>query len=284
MLKRENIRIRDPFIYTDKENGCYYMYGTTDLKPTSIYAGNSFSVYKSYDLENFEEPKVLFDAKDTDFWATKDFWAAEMHKYNGKYYLFGSGKADGKCRGTNIFVSDAPDGDFKPVSPLPATPIDWECLDGTFFVENGTPYIIFSHEWLQVHDGEIWAMPLTEDLSAPAGEPVKLFSASESPYTSPIGSPNGEYDPNSNNYVTDGPFFYREDGKLKMIWSSFSYGRYLVLSAESDSLLGKWTHKESIFDFDGGHAMVFYTLEGERMISLHAPNTRGIERPRFYKF
>lgn len=26
MLKREDIRIRDPFIFTDKENRCYYMY------------------------------------------------------------------------------------------------------------------------------------------------------------------------------------------------------------------------------------------------------------------
>ena len=38
MIKREEIRIRDPFIYTDRENNCYYMYGTTDLVNDKIVA------------------------------------------------------------------------------------------------------------------------------------------------------------------------------------------------------------------------------------------------------
>ena len=36
MIKRQDLRIRDPFILTDKENGCYYMYGTTDLEEHSL--------------------------------------------------------------------------------------------------------------------------------------------------------------------------------------------------------------------------------------------------------
>ena len=47
MLKREEIRIRDPFIYTDTENGCYYMYGTTALVAGSGSAGNTFSLSSS---------------------------------------------------------------------------------------------------------------------------------------------------------------------------------------------------------------------------------------------
>ena len=42
MLKREEIRIRDPFIFTDTENKCYYMYGTTDLDKDGN-AKNTFS-------------------------------------------------------------------------------------------------------------------------------------------------------------------------------------------------------------------------------------------------
>ena len=63
MLKREEIRIRDPFILTDKEAGCYYMYGTTNLHDGSLVAYPKFSVYKSYDLESFEEAKVIFDGE-----------------------------------------------------------------------------------------------------------------------------------------------------------------------------------------------------------------------------
>ena len=73
MLKREDIRIRDPYIVTDKENGCYYMYGTTALVDGSLRAKATFSVYKTYDLENFEEPKIVFDGTEIGFWGTRDF-------------------------------------------------------------------------------------------------------------------------------------------------------------------------------------------------------------------
>lgn len=274
MLKKEEIRIRDPFIYADKESGWYYMYGTTDLAINSLAAGCTFSVFKSRDLENFEEGKIIFDARKCDFWGTKDFWAAEMHPFNGKYYLFGSAKADGKRRATHIFVCDTPDGDFKPVTPYPLTPANWECLDGTFYVEDGQPYMVFCHEWVQVKNGEIWALPLSEDLSSPSGEPFMLFKASDNPHVTELQEGTG-------NYVTDGPFLWKENGKLKMIWSSFIKGRYVIIGAEADNIKGEWRHFDSLYDFDGGHAMLFTTFEGQKMISLHSPNTAGNERAKF---
>lgn len=277
MLKREEIRIRDPFILTDFDTGCYYMYGTTDLEEGTLHAEPRFSVYKSFDLENFEGPKVIFDGVKNNFWANRDFWAAEVHKYNGKYYLFGSCKAEERCRATEIFVSDTPDGEYIPVSDKPVTPASWECLDGTFFVDDGVPYMVFSHEWVQVGDGEIHAVELSQDLTHSVGEPFLLFKASDNPSVS-------ELEAGSGNYVTDGPFLYREGKRIKMIWSSFYGGRYLVLDAESDSIKGKWNHGGSRFDFDGGHAMVFETLDGKRKISLHAPNCAGEERAMFYDF
>ncbi len=279
MLRREEIRIRDPFVLTDRANGCYYMYGTTALEIGGIGAKNSFAVYKSRDLECFEEPVIVFQAEEGHFWATRDFWAPEVHAYNGKYYLFGSGIADGVCRGTNVFVSDTPDGHFTPVANHALTPPNWECLDGTLFVEDGIPYMVFSHEWVQVGDGEICAVQLSEDLTASVGEPFLLFHASDDPHVTAI---NGA---DSGQYVTDGPFLFRENGKLKMIWSSFSHGKYAVLEAESDCLRGQWTHRGSRFDFDGGHAMLFETLQGERMISLHRPNhPAGAERAFFCRY
>ncbi len=271
-----DIRVRDPFIYTDREAGCYYMYGTTDLVPDGIAAHDSFSVWRSTDLVTFEEPRVIFRGSDIDFWADRDYWAAEMHPYGGKYYLFASCKAEGRCRATHIFVSDTPDGIFRPVSAEPPTPADWECLDGTLFVEEGVPYMVFSHEWLQVHDGEICALPLLPDLTAPVGEPVLLFRASENPHVRGLGE-RGE------NFITDGPFLWREGDRIRMIWSSFS-DRYLILSAEADSIRGPWRQGPPLYDFDGGHAMLFETLEGKRMISLHSPNTAGLERARFLEF
>ena len=221
MLKRENIRIRDPFILTDREAGCYYMYGTTDLEDGTLHAYPRFSVYKSYDLESFEGPKVVFDGKENDFYATRDFWAAEVHKWGGKYYLFGSCKADDRCRATEIFVSDTPDGKFVPVSDIPKTPKEWECLDGTFFVEDGKPYMIFSHEWVEIKDGEIWATELSSDLSHPVGEPFMLFRASDNPSVS-------ELEAGSGNYVTDGPFLFSDDGVHDDTYVCLLVGQYVA--------------------------------------------------------
>ena len=70
-----------------------------------------------------------------------------------------------------------------------------------------------------------------------------------------------------------------------MIWSSFvSGGKYAVLEAEADSLLGKWRQKGSRFDFDGGHAMLFHDFSGVRRISLHMPNTSPRERAVFLPY
>ena len=280
MIKREDIRIRDPFILTDKENGCYYMYASTQ---TSNGLSGLFGVvaYKTVDLENFEDPALVLDLKKLEgFWADRDVWAPEVHEYNGKYYLFVSLKSKDRCRGTQIFRADSPLGEFLPLSEFPITPENWESLDGTLYVEDGKPYMIFCHEWVQICNGTICALELTEDLSAPVGKPFLLFAANENPFVTEVRLKDGRH-----GFVTDGPFFYREDGILKMIWSSFNNGRYIIIGAKSDEgILGNWTHLPPVFDFDGGHAMLFSTLDGQRKISFHSPNYERLERAAFFDF
>ena len=276
MLKKQDIRIRDPFILV--ENGMYYMYGTTDLEH-GFTAKNKFSVYTSKDLENFDGPFVIFDGDENEFWATLDYWAAEVWKYNDKFYLFGSFKSPTRCRATQILESDSPLGPFRPISITTHTPDEWECLDGTLCIENGIPYMVFCHEWVQCADGEICAVELTKDLSGTVGEPFLLFKASENPCVMARKGPAGD-----NSRITDGPFLFRENGKLKMIWSSLSNGKYAVLEATADSLKGKWTHYPSRFDFDGGHAMIFTDLQGQKYFSMHQPNWPEDERPLFIPY
>ena len=278
-MKREEIRIRDPFILADKTTRIYYMYGTTDLAYDSYASYPKFSVYVSKDLENFEGPFIVFDGKETGFWATHDYWAAEVWQYNGKYYLLGSFKADGKCHATQILESESPLGPFNPISKQPQTPQKWECLDGTLWVEDGTPYMVFCHEWLQCEDGEMCAVELSKDLTCAVAEPFVLFKASDNPFVSTFVGGGFQ-----NCRVTDGPFLFRENGKLKMIWSSHSGGKYSVLEAEADNLKGAWSHRKPRFNFDGGHAMLFETFEGEKYFSLHQPNLPSNERATFIPY
>lgn len=257
MINKKDLCIRDPYIY--EEQGTYYLYGTIVVNNKM----NKFCCYKSKDLNEFEGPIILFEP-DEKFWADRDYWAPELHKYNNKYYLFGSLKSNNRCRGTQIFVSDKPDGNFVPLTKYPITPNDWECLDGTLYVENETPYIIFCREWLEINDGEIYIMELAKDLTKPANEPLKLFSASEAKWPVSIKD--------EGNFVTDGPFIIKKKDKLQMIWSSFSSNGYAIALCESKSIFGPWVHKEKpIFEKDGGHAMVF-DFKGSPMMAYHYPN------------
>lgn len=269
-MKFRDIHIRDPFVLVD--GGKYYLYGSRGPEAWGKCTG--LDVYVSDDMEVWSEAIEVFTPP-ADFWSDLNFWAPEVHAYKGDYYMFVSFKSENRCRGTQILKADSPMGPFVPHSDGPVTPAEWECLDGTFFVDvDGKPYMVFCHEWLQVKDGTICAMELSEDLSKAVGDPQVLFRASEPAWVPE--NPDG-------NYVTDGPFLYRTmDGTLLMIWSSFTDDGYCEGIAYSDngSIKGNWTHDEHLlFEEDGGHGMIFRTLEGELKFIFHQPNSTPNERP-----
>ena len=275
MMKTDEINIRDPFVLV--HGGKYYLYGTRG--ETCWGPADGFDVYVGQDLKNWEGPIVCFH-NDGSFWADRNYWAPEVHCVNGAFYMFASFKSDSRRRGTAILRALSPLGPFEPWSEGPVTPADWECLDGTFYASpEGTPYMVFCHEWVQAGDGEIHAMKLTKDLRAPAGEPFLLFRASEAPWCRQVHHSSG-----LDGYVTDGPFLWRkEDGTLLCLWSGFSetgYAQGLAVSDNGD-IDGHFTQLPPLFPEDGGHGMLFRTLEGELLLALHSPNKHLLERPRF---
>ena len=282
MVKREDIHIRDPYVLV--HDGVYYLYGTTDENPWSE-RGIGFNCYKSKDLENWEGPFEIFHPE-VGFWADKNFWAPEVHYYNGKFYMFASFKNANACRATQVLVSDTPDGEFRIHSKKPLTPNAWECLDGTFYIEDGEPWMIFCREWKEVVDGEMYAVRLNSDLSETIGEPKLLFFASQAPWT--VGNISTYFGYEKCIYVTDGPYMYRnENGELLMLWSSVGKKGYAMGIAKSDNgkITGTWTHLDKmIFEEDGGHGMVFNALNGKKFITLHSPNKPPLERPYFFEF
>lgn len=275
-MKTNEIPIRDPFILP--VDGVYYLYSNAFDAEKGGPVG--FQCRKSTDLIHWSEPISIFRADET-FWSDTDYWAPEVHAYNGKYYLFASfyTKDKSRNRGTQILRADAPEGPFVPISDGPATPADWMCLDGTLYLENGKPHMVFCHEWVQIHDGTICAMPLTDDLSAPAGEPVLLFSAKSCGWADPIDL-NGCAD----DYVTDGPFLWKDEDGLWMFWASFIGGDYAegIALSKSGSVYGPWEHCEPLFRKDGGHGMLFRDFSGQLRFVLHQPNHSPDERAVFF--
>lgn len=273
MMKISDIHLRDPFVL--HESGQYFLYGTRGETAFSRKA-DGFDVYLSEDMLEWEGPKVCF-SRPQDFWATRNFWAPEVYAYHGAYYMFATFANDGKQLGTAVLRAQSPVGPFVPWSQGTITPPDWRCLDGTLYVENGQPYMIFSREWKQVHDGQIYAVALSEDFSRAKGTPFLLFKASQGrPLVKPFLF---------RNYVTDGPFTFKtEDGQLHLLWSSFGKNGYMQVVAHSDNNLlhGNWqTAQQPLFFNDGGHGMIFRDKTGRAFLTLHSPNRNPKEHPIF---
>lgn len=278
MLTAKDITIRDPYVLVHE--GKYYMYGTrshlTWKKPDDISI-QGFDVYVSHDLIHWSEPVEVFKRPEG-FWSDRNFWAPEVHEYGGSFYLFATFWDGSRSRGTQILKADHPLGPFAIHSPEPITPKNWECLDGTLYVsQDGTPYMVFCHEWVQIKDGTICAVQLSPDLKHPVGEPFELLKASAPAWADGDGG--------KGRYVTDGPCFYRtKTGQLLMFWSSLKNGEYVeAISISSNGEIdGEWsTYDELLYDADGGHGMAFTGLDGKLYFTLHAPNINYNEHPVF---
>ncbi len=286
------IRVRDPFIYADAASKTYFLYrqcGNAPGADTSA-APPGVEVFTSRDLATWFGPTRVFTVPEA-FWAGKMVWAPEVHAYHGKFYLFVTFTAAGLLsdppapvrqqpyrRGTQILFANSPRGPFQPFANRAHTPADWMSLDGTLWVEDDQPYLIFCHEWVQIHDGTMELMPLAADLSAPAGAPRTLFRATAGPWVKNLKDSGGKFD----GFITDGPFLHRtQTGKLIMLWSSFGAERYAIGQAMSESGLvaGPWKQiPDLLVRADGGHGMLFRTFAGRLMLVYHQPNHGGLER------
>ena len=251
--------LRDPCVFV--ENGVYYMCGTG----WHLWKNETGKLDSGWvDLGCVVE--IPADAGD-------NYWAPEIHYYNGYYYMFTTylSKTTGRHRCT-ILRSDKLEGMYREITTDNLTPLDWDCIDGTLYVDNdGQPWLVFVHEWVSMPDkvGTMAAAKLSSDLTHLISEPVELFRAD-----APAWAVSG---------VTDGCWLYRcEDGQLLMLWSNFDSAGYCVGISRSVSgdILGEWIHDpEPLYSknltgvYDGGHGMIFTDLNGQMYLSIHSPNS-----------
>jgi arabinan endo-1,5-alpha-L-arabinosidase len=279
-------RLRDSCVWVDEATQTYYLVSAGRRGPNGR---RTVVQYTSRDLQTWNGPRVIFEIPEH-FWTQRGIWAPELHQYKGKFYLFLTFDSDEKFpeqwrdwlprvkRGSQVLVADRVDGPFRPFDATRSTlPPDMMTLDGTLFVEDGVPYMVFCHEWVQIKDGTVEYVQLTDDLSATVGEPKRLFHGSDAKWTK-----------KSSQYgctVTDGPWLYRtKTGKLVMLWTSGGQQGYTtgIAISESGKLAGPWKQQdEPVYGGngeDGGHPMLFKRLDGQLMMILHSPNVVPNER------
>lgn len=281
-VPRDSINLSDPCILADSASQQYYMTGTGGR------------LWRSYDLNTWTGPYEVAHTNPNSWMGPQPaIWAAELHPYKGKFYYFATFtneqiKIDtvrGNViprRASHVLVSDKPEGPYLPMADETYLPAKQPTLDGTFFVDaDGNPYMVYCGEWLQNWNGTIEKIQLKPDLSGSVGHPTTLFRAFDSPWSRE--TVDGQRMPNK---VTDGPYLFRTGtGRLGMIWTSWVDDVYTqgVAYSLSGTLDGPWQHEpEPITPPNFGHGMLFKTLDGQWLMSVHSHknvNGRYLRKP-----
>ena len=252
----------DPFVLY--EDGTYYLYATNN--------GAGFNAATSTDLVHWTDiGQVAF--KD-DLVGEYYFWAPEVYKYNGRYYLFYS--AEGHL---GVAVADSPAGPFKKTSD--DFLLERDAIDGhVFFDDDGRIWLYL------VHFGEgnhIWVYELNDDLiSVKEGSGVKLSVPED-----------------WEGRVNEGPAVLKHNGTYYLTYSGddFQSIYYDVGVMTSDSPTGPFTRYEGnpvlradSFLHGTGHHCFAYSPDGtELFIVYHChknlttvePRSLCIDRVRF---
>lgn len=277
-MKTTEINIRDPYILVHGSK--YYLYGTRSA--TCWGPADGFDCYVSEDKENWEGPIEIFH-RPKDFFADQNYWAPECIYHEGAFYLITTLGSSDRKKGIYVLRSEQPTGPFEEYSER-ITPEDWSCIDGTVYIEQGVPYLIFSHSFEDTPDGDMCLLKMSSDLKQADGEPLTLFSAAEAVWAKPVPFAKAEFGMDGDVYFTDGPCVMKmEDEKLYMTWSSWSTCGYAVGVAVSDSgkVEGPWRQlEEPLFPENGGHGML-YKDDDSMKFTLHYPNDKYKERPIF---
>ena len=111
-------------------------------------------------------------------------------------------------RGSQILVGTDPLGPFAPFELnrryQKNDDFGWDIVG-----RRRLPYMVYCHEWVQIVNGTVEMVQLTDDLSQTVGKPKRLFFGNDAPWS----KRSDQY----GCWVTDGPTFHQsKSGKLFM--------------------------------------------------------------------
>ncbi|MEH3123652.1 MAG: glycoside hydrolase family 43 protein [Sphingomonas phyllosphaerae] len=285
LLLLPDMPLHDPWIVADRATRTYWLF-TRNEKQLTGDRRLGIMAYRSRDLKHWQRPVVVFTLPEGS-WANDGAWAPEVHRWKGRWYLFSTFYNDALKlpaegarrpirRSTLIASAASLGGPFRlERDGAPVVDSGRMTLDGSLYVDRaGKPWMVYAHEWVQIGDGTIEAVPLDDRLVA-AGPPRLLFHASDAPWVKrayPADAAGGN--------VTDGPELFRtRTGTLLMLWSSYDRRGYVQSLARSKSgeVTGPWEQLPPLVRGDSGHGMLFRTFEGKLTMVLHRPfeNARG---------
>ncbi len=232
----DSIFAADPHVLF--HNGIYYLYATS--------ANDGFKYWTSTNLSDWKEQGYAFQKNDQS-WGEQSFWAPEVIKYQGKFYLVYSATGAtmfGKGLRICIAAADDPRGPFTDIY-APLFDFGFSCIDGNIFVDdNGKPYLYYEmvgavgEHWK--NNGYLWGavmgVELSSDLSRPLNEPKLCLYPSQ----------NWEGPESMKARSNEGMTVFKKDSIYYMTYSGNHYAdpNYGVGYATSNKPLGMWVKYE----------------------------------------
>ena len=248
--------VRDPFVLTVGET-------------CRLYVAEGTSVRQRFgkDLKTWDAGSVVWCAEDVP--ALKGATAVsspEVHAYKGAYYLFVT--VDGaQGRGVWVFRAKHPKGPFAPHGKAALTPKGVAAFDGTFFVDDRVPHLVYAEAASGDRPGRLAAVRLSDDLSQAVGEPFALFTAAAAKTIKWAGNP----------VVAASPCLRRVvGGDLYLIWSSvFRNNRAVTIQtrAKSRHLKGPWVEQKPLLRLDSASPSLVRGTNGQTYLAVHQPNS-----------
>ena len=230
------VRLGDPFAL--QHEGTYYLYGTGGR--------NGFRYYTSTDLGNWTAAGYAYQAP-ADAPPAGSYWAPEVTRYQGKFYMVYSCAPQLPEGGTEPYrmclaVADSPAGPFTDLHK-PWLPYAYGTIDGHIFVDtDGTPYLYFAavgksappQTWIY---GVIYGVQLKADLSGPEGEPFFCSEAMQ-PWERPFSD---------RTRCNEGAFVLKRGETYYMTYSANRWNDsfYAIGYSTAPSPRGPWTKSEA---------------------------------------
>lgn len=296
------VEFGDPYVLYDG-NGQYYMYGTGGG------AKKGFSVYSSSNLKDWKNEGQVYFHNNTNGWGVHSFWAPEVYKQNGKYYLFYS--AQWKYNPTKekenfkvgVAVSDKPTGPFIDLKNEPIFDPGYPIIDANVLFENGKVYLYYSRccykhavnsevaTWAknkgwynEVEESWIYGVELKPDFSGVIGEPVLLLRPPVKMSKKDEWESRSVTAKESNRRWTEGSYIFKDKKTYYMMYSSNNFdGQYYAVGyATSKSPLGpfKKASNNPILQKNDvvsgtGHNSVTYSADGKEMLCVYHGRTEA---------
>ena len=265
---RQRVRGGDPFIHV--EDGTYYLYCSfRDAVGHVVYTSKDLAEWLPYQGRD----KGGFVYVKGNGFGSRLFWAPEMHKYMGKYYLFHSAEEK-----VTVDVADSPLGPFRNPEKKPYFPEG--NIDNSLFVDDdGTPYMLYAH----FHAGnEVWICELEKDLLHAKPETQRRLVRSKEDWE--MNRANPKYAKYS---IAEGPCLVKHNGIYWLTYSSHHVidPAYNVCLATASSARGPYTKqgKGPILAPRGGlectgHHSLFRDKAGDWKIVFHARDPGSFTR------